>query len=84
MGEFTTDLANKGNHEGSSGSWSERTKTGIVMEAEPKVGDRYNQEFAKGVAEDKGTVLGLNGTDLSPLRLFLKCAQNQGLFTIRT
>ncbi len=32
-------------------------KAGIVMEAEPKVGDAYNQEFSKGVAEDKGTIL---------------------------
>ena len=30
------------------------------MEAEPKVGDTYNQEIAKDVAEDKGSVLSLN------------------------
>jgi hypothetical protein len=30
------------------------------MEANPKVGDTYNQEFLKGVAEDKGTVLSLD------------------------
>jgi hypothetical protein len=35
-------------------------KAGIIMETEPKVGDIYNQEFAKGVAEDKGTVLSLD------------------------
>ena len=33
---------------------------GIVMQAEPKVGDTYNQEFAKGAAEDKGTILSSN------------------------
>lgn len=37
-------------------------KAGIAMEAKPNVGDTYNQEFAKGVAEDKGTVLSLNET----------------------
>ena len=61
MGEFTTDLTNKKNpHEGSweagvKGAWA-----GIIMLAEPKVGDTYEQEFAKGEAEDKGTVLSLN------------------------
>ena len=30
------------------------------MGAEPKVSDTYNQEIAKDVAEDKGTVLSLN------------------------
>ncbi len=35
-------------------------KAGIVMEADPKVDDTYNQEFLKGVAEDKGTILSLD------------------------
>jgi hypothetical protein len=35
-------------------------KAGIVMEADPKVNDKYNQEFLKGVAEDKGAVLSLD------------------------
>jgi hypothetical protein len=35
-------------------------RAGIIMLAEPKVGDTYEQEFAKGEAEDKGTVLSLN------------------------
>ena len=30
------------------------------MEAQPKVGDTYQQEFAKGVAEDTATVISLN------------------------
>ncbi|MEP6576078.1 MAG: hypothetical protein ABJB85_06605 [Nitrososphaerota archaeon] len=60
MGEFTTDLSNKGSHEGSWEAGVKGAKPGIVMEADPKVGDTYNQEFAKGVAEDKGTILSLN------------------------
>ena len=60
MGEFTTDLSNKGSHEGSWEAGVKGAKAGIVMEAEPKVGDTYNQEFAKGSAEDKGTILSLN------------------------
>ena len=39
-------------------------KGGILMLAEPKVGITYDQEFAKGVAEDKATVLSLNGVSL--------------------
>ncbi len=60
MGEFTTDLSNKGSHQGSWEAGVKGAKAGVVMEAEPKVGDTYNQEFAKGVAEDKGTILSSN------------------------
>jgi hypothetical protein len=60
MGEFSTDLSNKGSHEGSWEAGVKGAKAGIVMEADPKVGDTYNQEFQKGVAEDKGAVLALN------------------------
>ena len=40
---------------------------GIVMLAQPRVGDQYRQEFAKGVAEDTGEVLSLTGSERSPL-----------------
>ena len=60
MGEFTTDLSNKGSHEGSWEAGVKGAKAGIVMEAEPKVGDTCKQEVAKDVAEDKGSVLSLN------------------------
>jgi hypothetical protein len=61
MGEFTTDLTNKKNpHEGSWEAGVKGARAGIIMLAEPKVGDTYEQEFAKGEAEDKGTVLSLN------------------------
>lgn len=60
MGEFTTDLSNKGSHEGSWEAGVKGAKAGIIMEAQPKVGDTYNQESAKGAAEDKGTILSLD------------------------
>jgi hypothetical protein len=61
MGEYTTDLTTKKNpHEGSWEAGVKGAKAGIIMEANPKVGDTYNQEFLKGVAEDKGTVLSLD------------------------
>ncbi len=40
---------------------------GIVMPAHPHVGDKYRQEFAKGVAEDTGEVLSLNSSETAPL-----------------
>ena len=70
MGEFTTDLSNKGSHEGSWEAGVKGAKAGIVMEAEPKVGDTYNQEFAKGSAEDKGSILSLNEKLCVPYRCF--------------
>jgi hypothetical protein len=61
LGEDTTDFTNKKNpHEGSWESGVKGAKGGILMLAEPEVGITYDQEFAKGVAEDKATVLSLN------------------------
>lgn len=36
---------------------------GIVMLASPQVGDKYRQEYAKGVAEDAGEVVNLHGNE---------------------
>jgi hypothetical protein len=61
FGEFTTDFTNKENpHEGSWQAGVKGAKAGVIMEAQPVVGDTYNQEVAKGVAEDMATVLSLN------------------------
>jgi hypothetical protein len=71
MGEFTTDLTNKKNpHEGSWEAGVKGARAGIIMLAEPKVGDTYEQEFAKGEAEDKGTVLSLNENVSVPFGTF--------------
>ena len=46
-----------------AGSWEagvHGAKPGIVMEADPKVGDSYRQEYYKGEAEDMADVLSLN------------------------
>lgn len=40
---------------------------GIVMAAAPQVGDKYRQEYAKGVAEDAGAVISLHGSENTPL-----------------
>jgi hypothetical protein len=59
FGEFTTDLTT-GSHDGSWQAGVKGAKPGIIMLAQPEVGDTYQQERAKGVAEDTGTVLSLN------------------------
>lgn len=61
FGEFTTDFTNKENpNEGSWQAGVKGAKPGVIMEAQPHVGDTYNQEVAKGVAEDMAKVLSLN------------------------
>ena len=71
MGEDTTDFTNKKNpHEGSWQAGVKGGKGGIIMMAEPKVGVTYDQEVAKGVAEDKATVLSLNNNVSVPYGSF--------------
>jgi len=70
MGEYTTDLSNKGSHEGSWEASVKGAKAGIIMEADPKVDDTYSQEFLKGVAEDKGTILSLDEKTIVPYGTF--------------
>jgi hypothetical protein len=71
MGEDTTDFTNKKNaHEGSWQAGVKGGRGGIIMMAEPKVGVTYDQEVAKGVAEDKATVLSLNNNVSVPYGSF--------------
>jgi len=61
MGENSTQYK-AGVVTGHEGSWEagvNGAKPGWVMEAHPKVGDRYRQEYLPGVAEDVGDVLSL-------------------------
>src|SRR5215213_1077676 len=43
---------------------------GIIMQAHPKVGQTYRQEYLKGVAEDMAKVLDLNGSVKVPYSSF--------------
>jgi hypothetical protein len=55
------------------GSWEagvNGAQPGIIMEANPKVGDSYHQEYAKGVAEDMAQVLSLKETSSVPYGSF--------------
>jgi len=59
MGEFTTEFPDE-SHDGSWEAGVQEAKAGVVMLSQPEVGDKYQQEEAKGEAEDGATVLSLN------------------------
>ena len=52
--------------EGSFEAGVDGALAGVIMPAEPSVGDAYRQEYAAGVAEDNGEVLALDGTATVP------------------
>jgi len=61
FGEDTKELDEKGNVTSTEGSWLagvDGAEPGIIMLAKSHKGDQYQQEFAKGVAEDMAQVLG--------------------------
>lgn len=58
------------------GSWqtgTDHAKAGIVMRAEPQVGDAYRQEFLLGEAEDVAVVLSLSQSVTVPFGSFDNC-----------
>src|SRR6266508_3673009 len=65
FGEDTKELDENGNVISTEGSWEagvNGAEPGIIMEANPKKGDKYQQEFAAGVAEDMAQVIGFEDT----------------------
>ena len=62
FGEDTKEY-DKGQVVSTAGAWEAGVKgaiPGIIMKADPKVGDRYQQEYLKGEAEDMAEVLALD------------------------
>jgi hypothetical protein len=70
MGEFTTDVTNNNSHEGSWEAGVNGAKPGIFMEANTKVGDTYQQESAKGIAEDRAEIVSLTRSVCVPYGCF--------------
>jgi hypothetical protein len=63
FGEDSKTYDANGNVVDTKGSWEagvKKAKPGIIMEASPKVGDTYRQEYYKGEAEDMASVQSLN------------------------
>jgi len=65
LGEDSTQIPS-GNKEGSWPAGENDADAGFIMLAAPTPGDRYYQEFARGVAEDQAKVLTLSGSASSP------------------
>jgi hypothetical protein len=69
MGEDSKELDKNGNVISTEGSWEagkNGAQPGIIMEAHPKMGDTYQQEFSSGVAEDMAKVLSLDKSTCVP------------------
>jgi hypothetical protein len=68
MGEFATQYKD-GQPVGHEGSWvsgKDGARAGIIMEASPRVGDTYRQEFSEGIAEDMAKVLRVDASVETP------------------
>ncbi|KAA3599393.1 MAG: hypothetical protein DWQ06_10805 [Calditrichaeota bacterium] len=63
------------NHSGSWEAGVKGAKPGIIMKANPKVGDSYRQEFLSGEAEDMGEVLSLNQQIKTRVGNYTDCLQ---------
>jgi len=63
FGEDTKELDPDGNVTSTEGTWQagvDGARQGIIMEASPHVGDKYQQEFSLGVAQDNAQVMSLD------------------------
>lgn len=77
FGEDTVELSG-GKIVSRAGSWEagvDGAKAGIIMKANPKVGETYRQEYYKGKAEDMARVLTLNTTVKVAFGTFNNCLQ---------
>jgi hypothetical protein len=79
MGEDTKTYEN-GKVVSTLGSWEagkNGAKAGIIMLAHPRVGQTYQQEFARGVAEDKARVVAINQKVSVPYGRFTGCLKTE-------
>lgn len=79
FGEDSKELVN-GKIASTKGSWQagiDGAKPGIVMKANPQVGDIYRQEYYKGEAEDMAEVVSLNVKVRVKYGAFSNCLQTR-------
>jgi len=85
MGEDSTDYAN-GVPVSTAGSWEAGEDVdglgvtaypGIIMKAEPRVGDSYHQEYYEGAAEDIGAVIDSDVTITVAGTVYTGCLKTQ-------
>lgn len=79
LGEDSREIEN-GQVVGTGGSWEagvDGAKPGIIMQADPQVGQRYYQEFDLGNAEDEAMVLSLSAAAVVPFGEFAGCLETE-------
>jgi hypothetical protein len=79
FGEDTTEYDDQGRPD-HSGSWEagvDGAQAGLVMPAQPRVGDGYQQESLPGVAEDRGEVLSVDESVNVPFGSFTDVLQTE-------
>ena len=79
FGEDTAELSG-GQITSHHGAWEagvDGAKPGIIMKANPQIGDTYRQEFFKDVAEDKADVLALNEAVTVPYGSYMGCLKTR-------
>jgi hypothetical protein len=79
FGEDTKEFEN-GKVVSTKGSWEagvDGAEEGIIMKAQPKVGDTYRQEYYRGEAEDMGEVLALDARATVPYGSFDNLVQTK-------
>lgn len=79
FGEAAKEYEN-GQVVGTAGSWEagvDGAKPGFIMQASPKVGNSYRQEYYKGTAEDMAKILSLNETISVPYGSFKNCLKTE-------
>jgi hypothetical protein len=72
-GEATAELDRAGHVKNTDGSWRAGVggaRAGVFMPRRPKVGQHFQQEHAKGVAEDRFSVTALHASAATPFAVF--------------
>jgi hypothetical protein len=83
LGEATSFYDNGTvSHAGSWETGKNGAKPGVQMLADPRIGDKYRQEFRKGHAEDYAIVIGFNKTVTVPAGTFHGCMQTRDKSTL--
>ena len=78
LGEATKAFGRRG--VSTKGSWEagvDGARAGLIMPAEPRVGRRYQQEYAKGEAEDQGEILAVGETVKGPTGTYRPVVRTQ-------
>lgn len=65
---------------GTKGSWEagvNGAEPGMIMEASPRVGDQYRQEYLRGQAEDMSAILAINESVTVPSGSYTNCIKTK-------